>query len=108
MECGGIIDDRFCSMCKKITRCQYCKFEVHNGSCFEFFQYKNQHLYIPCLVCYNETGNASQDCIGLIRGYYAYCMKNPNHYYCIVCNRGAGFSHVLCALLIQERNKSYN
>lgn len=83
----------FCLEYHNTNKCQYCKKEKHTGySCFAF---RNNPIDLKCGIC-ALSGN--KFCNVWINGFWVTCQEGHN--YCVVCNRGIGYCHMLCSLVM--------
>jgi serine/threonine protein kinase len=76
-----------------INKCQYCKKNKHSGySCFAFRNSPNDLKCGICALSGNKFSSTSTN------GFWVTCQIGHN--YCVVCNRGIGYNHMLCSLVM--------
>ncbi|OMJ75761.1 hypothetical protein SteCoe_25027 [Stentor coeruleus] len=88
------IDNTYISGYLNTNKCQYCKKPNHVGySCFAF---RNNPIDLKCGIC-SLSGNQFSNCFSN-GGFWVMCQIGHN--YCVVCNRGIGYNHTLCSLVM--------
>ncbi|OMJ72657.1 hypothetical protein SteCoe_28854 [Stentor coeruleus] len=103
--CNNFLKQGYCEKCRISVKCQFCKLDQHSNPCISATIMYPNSTNLPCFFCakdqfYGEPYN------GTLHGYYFTCKRNPEHRYCVVCNKGDYESHTVCALWFQDKNRN--